>query len=67
MQKEKLVRESVENGNERNQPRKDGESIGVDTRDTASHGVPVAEGYPETHAQAIDSGAGTMPLPWRQV
>ena len=26
------------------------------------HGVPVAEGYPGIHAQAIDPGAGTMPL-----
>ena len=25
------------------------------------HGVPVAEGYPGTHAQAIDPGAGTVP------
>ena len=25
------------------------------------HGVPVAEGYPETHAQAIDSEAGDVP------
>ena len=31
------------------------------------HGVPVVEGYPGTHAQAIDPGAGTVPLPWRQV
>ena len=27
------------------------------------HGVPVAEGYPGTHAQAIDPGAGAVPLP----
>ena len=25
------------------------------------YGVPVAEGYPGTHAQAIDPGAGTVP------
>ena len=31
------------------------------------HGVPVAEGYPGTHAQAIDPEAGTVPLPRRQV
>ena len=29
--------------------------------------MPVAEGYPGTHAQAIDPGAGTVPLPRRQI
>ena len=27
------------------------------------YGVSVAEGYPGIHAQAIDSGAATVPLP----
>ena len=31
------------------------------------HDVPVAERYPGIHAQAIGSGAGTVPLPWRQI
>jgi len=31
------------------------------------HGVALAEGYPGIHAQAIDSGAGTVPLLRRQV